>query len=71
MEIQETLNKASKITQTKYSLTINEGEAIDLLMTALEEVINEYEYLFETFKNFEQEINDNYKPISKEEQIYG
>ena len=71
MEIQEVLNKASKITQTKYVLTIDESQAIDLLLTALEEVINEYEYLFETFKKYEQEINDNYKPISKEEQIYG
>ena len=71
MEIQEILNKASKITQTKYILTIDEGQAVDLLLTALEEVINEYEYLFETFKKYEEEINDNYKPISKEEQIYG
>ena len=71
MEIQEILNKASKITQTKYILTIDEGQAVDLLLTALEEVINEYDYLFETFKKYEQEINDNYKPISKEEQIYG
>jgi hypothetical protein len=71
MEIQEILNKASKITQTKYILTIDEGQAVDLLLTALEEVINEYDYLFETFKEYEQEINDNYKPISKEEQIYG
>lgn len=71
MEIQEILNKASKITQTKYILTIDEGQAVDLLLTALEEVINEYEYLFETFKKYEDEINDNYKPISKEEQIYG
>ena len=71
METQETLNKASKITQTKYILTIDEGQAVDLLLTALEEVINEYDYLFETFKKYEDEINDNYKPISKEEQIYG
>lgn len=71
MEIQEILNKASKITQTKYILTIDEGQAVDLLLTALEEVINEYEYLFETFKKYEDEINDNYKAITKEEQIYG
>ena len=71
MEIQELLNKASKITQTKYVLTIDESQAIDLLLTALDEVISEYEYLFETFKNFENEVNDNYKAVSKEEQIYG
>ena len=71
MEIQEILNKATKITETKYILTIDEGQAVDLLLTALEEVINEYEYLFETFKKYQDEINDNFKPISKEEQIYG
>lgn len=71
MEIQEILNKASKITQTRYVLTIDKEQAVDLLLTALEEVISEYNYLFETFKEYEQEINDNYKPISKEEQIYG
>ena len=71
MEIQELLNKASKITQTKYVLTIDESQAIDLLLTALEEVISEYEYLFETFRNFENEVNDNYKSVTKEEQIYG
>lgn len=71
MEIQELLNKASKITQTKYVLTIDESQAIDLLLTALEEVISEYEYLFETFRSFENEVNDNYKAVSKEEQIYG
>ena len=59
MEIQETLNKACKITQTKYILTIDEGQAVDLLLTALEEVINEYEHLFDTFKKYEDEINDN------------
>lgn len=71
MEIQELLNKASKITQTKYVLTIDESQAIDLLLTALEEVISEYEYLFETFRSFENEVNDNYKAVTKEEQIYG
>lgn len=71
MEIQELLNKASKITQTKYVLTIDESQAIDLLLTALDEVISEYEYLFETFRNFENEVNDNYKSVTKEEQIYG
>ena len=30
MEIQEILNKASKITQTKYILTIDEGQAVEL-----------------------------------------
>lgn len=71
MEIQELLNKASKITQTKYVLTIDESQAIDLLLTALDEVISEYEYLFETFRSFENEVNDNYKAVTKEEQIYG
>ena len=71
MEIQEILNKASKITQTRYILTLDQEEAINLLMTALEEVISEYEYLFETFRNFENEVNDNYKAMTKEEQIYG
>ena len=71
MEIQEILNTATKITETKYILTIDEGQAVDLLLTALEEVINEYEYLFETFKKYQDEINDNFKPVTKEEQIYG
>lgn len=71
MEIQELLNKASEITLTKYVLTIDKDEAIQMLQTALEEVINEYEHLFDTFKKYEEEINDNYKAITKEEQIYG
>lgn len=71
MEIQELLNKASKITQTDYNHTIDEYNIIDTLAVALDEIIREYEYLYKKFNEYEDYINDNFKPIIKEEQIYG
>lgn len=71
MEIQELLNKASEITQTDYNHTIDEYNIIDTLVVALDEVIREYEYLYKKFNEYEDYINDNFKPITKEEQIYG
>jgi hypothetical protein len=71
MGIQELLNKASEITQTDYNHTIDEYNIIDTLVVALDEIIREYEYLYKKFNEYEDYINDNFKPITKEEQIYG
>lgn len=61
MRLKELLEKVSEITGTKY-------EKYDLDI-ALEELYNEYKHLEETFLEYDQNINDNYRAISKEEQI--
>lgn len=66
----EILDKIEKITHSRY---IYDKENIfkDELMNALTDLLSHYEYLEETFRKFEQEVQDNYKAIAKEEQIYG
>ena len=62
MTIRDLLKKVSEITKTK-DYTIYD------LDIALEELYNEYKHLEETFIEYDQNINDNYRAIKKEEQI--
>lgn len=41
----------------------------DELLSVLEELYDNYCYLEERIEDLEQEIEDNYKPIKKEEQL--
>jgi hypothetical protein len=72
METQELLNEVEKITHRKYpKIQFNDTEDIEILADALEELLSFYGYLDDEFKRFRQDVEDNYKPMTKEEQIYG
>lgn len=79
MGINELLKEVSQITKKHHEVRIMDYEEMTgTLMMALEELLGEYEdlqldyeHLKDEFKDFKQDVEDNYKPISREEQIYG
>lgn len=72
MELQELLNKTAEITNSKYSkIMFEDNDDIDTIATALEELLDEYEILQQTFSDYVKNIDENFKEVTKEEQIYG
>ena len=79
MGINELLKEVSQITKRHHEVRVMDYmEMAGTLMMALEELLGEYEdlqgsyeHLEEKFKDFKRDVEDNYKPISIEEQIYG
>ena len=79
MGINELLKEVSQITKKHHEIRVMDYmEMAGTLMMALEELLGEYEdlqlsygHLEEEFRYFKQDVEDNYKPITKEEQIYG
>ncbi len=58
------LKKVGKITNSDYS-----GRYIVCLENALEDLLYEYEILEEKIKDLEQDLEDNYRPISYAKQV--
>lgn len=79
MGINELLKAVSQITKKHHEVRVMDyAEMTGTLMMALEELLGEYEdlqgsyeHLEEEFRYFKRDVEDNYKPITKEEQIYG
>ena len=79
MGIKELLKEVSQVTGSHYEVRQTDYmEMTGVLMVALEELLGEYEdlqgsyrHLEDEFRDFKQDVEDNYKPITKEEQIYG
>jgi len=66
----ELLRKVEELTLTDYEIKDDYINS-DNLINALTELMSEYTHLKDEFRRLEQEIQDNYKAITKEEQIYG
>lgn len=66
----ELLKKVEKITDSKY---IYDDTKIfkEELMNALTDLLSCYEHLEEKFNDYIKDVDENYKAITKEEQIYG
>ena len=79
MGIKELLKEVSQVTGSHYEVRqMDYMEMTGTLMIALEELLGvheelqmDYEHLEDTFRDYKQDVEDNYKPISREEQIYG
>lgn len=65
----EKINRVSKISFTDYELKGN-FIPVESMMAAIEDLLIEIDRLEKEKKDREQEIEDNYKPYSKEE-MYG
>ena len=61
MQIQETLDKVSDITCTKYQASIDETETIDVLVTAIEDLITNYNYALEKITELDNKIQNEYE----------
>lgn len=79
MGINELLKEVSIITKRHHEVkTADYMEMTGALMMAIEELLVEYDdlndsykHLEDEFRDFKRDVEDNYKPITKEEQIYG
>lgn len=79
MGINELLKEVSQITKKHHEVRVMDyAEMTGTLMIALEELLGEYEdlqasyeHLEDEFRDYKQDVEDNYKPITREEQIYG
>lgn len=66
----ELLKKVEKITESKY--IFDETKIFrEELMNALTDLLSCYEHLEEKFNDYVKDVDENYKAITKEEQIYG
>lgn len=63
-EVRKLLDKASKVTKTNY-----EDYSIQSLICAVEDLLFEWDYLKDEIEEINQDIEDNYKPISRAEEI--
>lgn len=63
-DVRKLLDKVSDITCTDYS-----EYTLWCLVSALEDMIYELHHVQEEFDDFKQDVEDNYRPISYEEQI--
>lgn len=63
-EVRKLLDKVSKITRVDYS-----DYSINSLVCAVEDLLFECNYLEDEIGEIEQDIEDNYKPISRAEEI--
>ena len=61
MEIQEALDKVSNITCTNYQASIDETETIDVLLTAIEDLLTNYEYVVEKNTELNNKIQNDYE----------
>lgn len=66
----EILNEVEEITNTSYQTEIDKISQEEL-WNALTDLLSMYKQLEDVFRRFEQDVNDNYKAIMKEEQING
>lgn len=66
----ELLKKVEQITDSKY---IFDDKKIfkEELMNALTDLLSCYEHLEEKFNDYVKDVDENYKAVTKEEQIYG
>lgn len=65
---QSILYDAEEITGSTYEMT-EDGFVIPAnLLSCIEELVNEYKELERKFIEFNKEVQDNFKPISKESQ---
>lgn len=64
----EKINEASKITFTDYELLGN-FIPVENMMNVIEDLLLEVGRLEEKYKDFEKQVEDNYKPISYAEQV--
>lgn len=79
MGINELLKEVSQVTGSHYEVRqMDYMEMTGTLMMALEELLGvheelqmDYELLEERFRDYKQDVEDNYKPMTREEQIYG
>lgn len=72
MSIQELLNEVEKVTKENFEkIKFNDTEDIEIVADALEILLNHYKQLEEKFMDYVKEVDENFKPITKEEQIYG
>ena len=69
------LDKASKITLTNYDIKWFDAENVDgyiepdNIITMIEDLVYEIEYLKEKIKHIKQDIQDNYRPIPYSEMV--
>lgn len=61
MEIQETLDKVSEITCTKYNASVDEAATIDVLVTAIEDLITNYNFALEKITELNNKIQTEYE----------
>lgn len=64
----KTMKKVENITHTDYKIKDNFIKT-DYLVNAIDELLREIYRLNREYKDLKQEIQDNYKPISIQEQI--
>lgn len=66
----EILNEVENITRSKY--IFDEGKIFkEELMTALTDLLSEYKHLEDVFSDYVKDVDENYRAMTKEEQIYG
>ena len=63
------IREAEKITFTDYGLK-DDLISVESMMAAIEDLLIEIDRLEQKYNDFEQEVEDNYKPYTKEE-MYG
>ena len=72
MGIEELLCKISQITNSNYAFySFDSTEILGVLMIASEELLDHYMYLQGEIESLKTDMEENMKPITKEEQIYG
>ena len=59
---QDLIKKVEKITNSDYNVD-NGFISSTYIMSALEELLSEYEHLQERYNDLERDLEDNYKPI--------
>lgn len=68
-------NKVCDTTCTGYDPLIETDKevllSIDSIMSMMEELLSEIDRLQEKYEDLEQDLEDNYKPITKEEMYLG
>lgn len=62
----EIIKRAEEITCINYNVKDNMLDA-DMFISIIEDLIYEYEYVYEQYEDFKKDVEDNYKPITKEE----
>ena len=71
----ETLDRASKITLTNYNIKWFDAENIDgyidpdNVITMIDDLIYEIDYLKEKIEDIKQDMRDNYRPIPYSEMV--
>ena len=72
MGIEELLCKISQITNSNYAFnSIDSTDLLGILMIASEELLDHYMYLKAEIESLKTDMEENMKPVTKEEQTYG